>query len=43
MATYTVWVDGAEVNDYLLSVTEAMALARKYELMGYDALIEEVR
>lgn len=33
---FTVWVGGVEVNDYLLSRSEAVALADSYKQDGYD-------
>ena len=33
---YTVWVGGAEVNDYLLSKIDAEVLAEEYKEDGYD-------
>ena len=36
MKTYTVWVGGVEVNDFLLSKREAEKLAEKYINDGYD-------
>lgn len=36
MAKYTVFVGGAEVNDYLLSEAQAEALVQAYREDGYD-------
>lgn len=32
---YSVWVGGSEVNDYLLTLTEAEELAKQYTDEGY--------
>ena len=34
--TWTVFVGGIEVNDYLLTESQAKALAREYQQDGYD-------
>lgn len=40
---YTVWVGGVEVNDYLLTITEAKILAGIYEEEGYeDVMIQKI-
>ena len=33
---YSVWVGGVEVNDYLLSWSDANELATEYRNAGYD-------
>lgn len=38
---YTVWVGGIEVNDYLMSKTDAEALAEEYREDGYDDVVVE--
>ena len=38
---FTVWVGGTEVNDYLLTEVEALALADEYLDDGYDDVIVE--
>ncbi len=35
-AIYTVWVGGTEVNDYLLTLSDAQDLADRYKSDGYD-------
>lgn len=41
--TYTVWVGGVEVNDYLLSLDEANKTLDFYKALGYDdAVIENM-
>jgi hypothetical protein len=37
--TYTVWVGGTEVNDYLLSKEDAERLAQEYRDKGYDDVV----
>ena len=41
--SYTVWVGGVEVNDYLLSKEDAVKLAQEYKDDGYNTIIEEVK
>jgi hypothetical protein len=36
MNNYTVWVDGVEVNDYLLSKEKAIEVKEYYISLGYD-------
>lgn len=36
---YTVWVGGTEVNDHLLSLSEAEDLAFEYQQDGYDDVV----
>ena len=38
---YTVWVDGTEVNDYLLDKTNAESLAQQYLDDGYTGVSVE--
>ena len=33
---YTVWVGGTEVNDYLLTLDDAIELANKFSVRGYS-------
>jgi hypothetical protein len=41
--TYSVWVGGVEVNDYLLDHEKALYLAEQFREDGYDDVqIEEV-
>jgi len=41
---YTVWVGGVEVNDYLLDIFDAEALAGAYKDDGYkDVKIEKIK
>lgn len=41
--TYTVWVGGVEVNDYLLALDEANKTLDFYKALGYDdAVIENM-
>ena len=35
-SAHTVWVGGVEVNDYLLTKSEAEKLAKQYKADGYD-------
>jgi len=37
--TYTVWVDGVEVTDYLLTLSQANRVSQKYFQDGYPAEI----
>ena len=39
--TYTVWVGGTEVNDYLMTFEKAQLLADVYIEDGYDDVIIE--
>lgn len=36
VSKYSVWVGGIEVNDYLLTESEAKAVAREYQADAYD-------
>ena len=38
---YTVWVGGTEVNDHLLSLSDAQDLASEYQQDGYDDVVIE--
>jgi len=41
---HTVWVGGVEVNDYLLTKTEAETLCQGFIDSGYDdAVIEKIK
>lgn len=43
-STWTVWVGGVEVNEYLLPKAQAEALAAQYRAEGYDdVVVEEVQ
>ena len=33
---YTVWVGGTEVNDYLLTLDDAVELAHEFSVRGYS-------
>ena len=33
---YSVWVGGTEVNDYLLTLDDAVALAHEFSVRGYS-------
>ena len=33
---YSVWVGGTEVNDYLLTLDDAVELAHEYSVRGYS-------
>ena len=33
---YTVWVGGTEVNDYLLTLDDAIELANRFSVRGYS-------
>lgn len=37
--SYSVWVGSAEVNDYYLSLDDAIELAHEYEEDGYDNVV----
>jgi hypothetical protein len=37
--SYTVWADGAEVNDYLLTLDSARSLASQFTEDGYDNIV----
>jgi hypothetical protein len=39
--TFTVWVGGVEVNDFLLTKKEAEILCDEYSSQGYDDVIIE--
>ena len=39
---YTVWVDGAEVNDHLLTKDQAEEIAGHWTDAGYEAKVERV-
>lgn len=40
---FTVWAGGVEVNDYMLTESEAQAIARSWREQGYDDVqIEEL-
>ena len=41
MKKYTVWVDGTEVNDYLLTKKQAQLLAAQYINDNYENVIIE--
>lgn len=44
MEKYSVWVGGAEVNDYLLTKEQAKRLKADYVLNGYDDVqIEKIK
>ena len=36
---YSVWVGASEVNDYYLSLEDAIELAHEYEDDGYDNVV----
>ena len=38
---HTVWVGGAEVTDFYVSLDTAAAIKNEYELKGYDDVIIE--
>jgi hypothetical protein len=38
---YTVWVGGAEVTDFYVSLDTATAIKNEYESKGYDDVIIE--
>lgn len=38
---YTVWVGASEVNDYYLTLEDAIDLAHEYEDDGYDDVVIE--
>ena len=39
--TYSVWVGGTEVNDYLLTYNQAKRLAKQFKESGYDDVVIE--
>lgn len=44
MNKWTVWVGGGEINDYLLTETEAHSLAQVWKDKGYtDVVMEKIK
>ena len=43
MKMYTVWLEGSEATDYLLTWSEALACKKYWKKKGYKTTIQEIK